>query len=173
MIITSAKSRLCIGWSSLEHIKYKIMHFSFPLGRSIRLFTKQSLLQLKWALYWSENQTLISIDSVKNNDCSQMYVLYFTRVPKVSSFFLKEKMVHQVKQTIAIRIHIRCWFNDGRSVSGGGMTHAQSAEEERIAEDRHAQGYSSTNHDGRRMCTDNVVANGSACCYPVQMGTWD
>lgn len=53
------------------------------------------------------------------------------------------------------------------------MTNEQSAEEERIAEDRHAQGYSSTNHDGRRMCTDNVVANGSACCYPVQMGTWD
>lgn len=35
-----------------------------------------------------------------------------------------------MKQTIAIRIHNRCWFNDRKSISWGGMTHAQSAEEE-------------------------------------------
>lgn len=71
-------------------------------------------------------------------------------------------MVQQVKQTIALRTHTWCQFNDGRSVSSGGrMTHAQSAKEERVAPDGRARGYQNTTRDGRQTI-DNLVANGSA-----------
>ncbi|GFV71752.1 hypothetical protein TNCV_777691 [Trichonephila clavipes] len=38
------------------------------------------------------------------------------------------------------------------------MTHAQRRK--RVAADWRARGYSSTNHDGRRMWVDNVIGNG-------------
>ncbi|GFW50720.1 hypothetical protein TNCV_2890221 [Trichonephila clavipes] len=37
------------------------------------------------------------------------------------------------------------------------MAHVLSVEEDRVAEDRHARGYSSTNYDGRQTCTDSDV----------------
>lgn len=78
---------------------------------------------------------------------SDNLIIQCTRnVSKVSLvIFFKENMVDHVKQKIAIRIHASCSFNNGRSASGGGMTHVQSAEEERVAADRCARGYSSTN----------------------------
>lgn len=84
-------------------------------------------------------------------------------------FFLKD---NAPGETTAISIHGCCWFNDGRSISGRGMMHAQSVEEERVAADRHARGYSSPNRGGRWTCADNVIANGSAYWYPIWMGTW-
>ncbi|GFX55189.1 hypothetical protein TNCV_1156461 [Trichonephila clavipes] len=41
-----------------------------------------------------------------------------------------------VLETIFIRNRIRCWFNDGMSLSVKRLTHAQSAEEESVAADR-------------------------------------
>ncbi|GFV15702.1 hypothetical protein TNCV_986851 [Trichonephila clavipes] len=51
-----------------------------------------------------------------------------------------------MKQTTTTRVHIRCRLND----SVKGLTHAASAEEERIATDRRARGYSSAYHDERQ-----------------------
>lgn len=68
------------------------------------------------------------------NGVSPSTSLLYTRDVRKLCFviFFKEKMVHQVKQTIAIRIHTRCWFSNGRSVSGRGMTHVQNAREEKV-----------------------------------------
>ncbi|GFU84070.1 uncharacterized protein TNCV_679691 [Trichonephila clavipes] len=52
-------------------------------------------------------------------------------------------------------------FNGGRSVIVGGMMHAQSVQENRVAADRRARGSSSTNHDGRQTWPENAVASGS------------
>lgn len=72
-------------------------------------------------------------------------------VPKVNLvIFFKEKMVNQIKQSIVIRIHVRCWLNVGRSVSKGGLMHAENVEKIRVAADQCARGYSNTNHDGRQ-----------------------
>ncbi|GFT40319.1 hypothetical protein TNCV_3115101, partial [Trichonephila clavipes] len=63
-----------------------------------------------------------------------------------------------------IRNHICFWLNNGRSVSARRITHWQRIEEERATIHWYAQGYSSTNPNGRWKCADNGVAKGSPCC---------
>lgn len=58
-------------------------------------------------------------------------------------------MIHRVNQAIAISVRTRCWFNDWKSVSGGGMTRTQNVEEEKVSADRRARDYVNTNHDVR------------------------
>ncbi|GFV32244.1 uncharacterized protein TNCV_1675301 [Trichonephila clavipes] len=49
----------------------------------------------------------------------------------------------------------------GKGVSVGRIMHVQSTEEERVAAERRARYNSSTNHDGRQICVDNEISNGS------------
>ncbi|GFX78808.1 hypothetical protein TNCV_1919411 [Trichonephila clavipes] len=52
-----------------------------------------------------------------------------------------------MKQTIAERSRISCWFNDEKSIKVRGMTHAQSAKEKIGVGDRRARSYSN-HHSG-------------------------